>query len=67
MEKKQRIKVYFITSLEASMKVQIDQERHNFTFHWAQDYLEENAKVEWMGLIIWSHFYIVYVAGELKD
>ena len=32
MEKKQRRKVYFITGLEASMKVQIDQERHNFTF-----------------------------------
>ena len=57
--------MYFIAGLEASMKVQIDQERHNFTFHWAQDYLEKNAEVEWMGLIVWSHSHRVYVAGEL--
>ena len=49
------------------MEVQMNQERHNFTFHWAQDYLEKNAEVEWMGMIVWSHSHIVYVAGELKD
>ena len=32
MEKKQRRKVYFITGLEASIEVQMGQERHNFTF-----------------------------------
>ena len=67
VEKKQRRKAYLITSLETSMEVYMNQERHNFTFHWAQDYLEKNAELEWMGLIVWSHFHIVYVAGEVKD
>ena len=61
VEKKQRRKVYFITGGPNRSR------ETRLHLYWAQDYLKENVEVEWMGMIVWSYFHIVYVAGELKD